>query len=399
MFNVKTLEETYQLFQHIKVPLQTMTIKTIDSLGYITSEDLYSREDVPSFNKSTVDGYACKYEDITLSSEQSPSVLHIVGKIEMGTTSNYTLQSGEAIYVPTGGHVPNGADCMVMIEHTDRLLTEILIYKKTARFQNMILTGQDIKKDTLLIKQFTRITPRVIGALYSQNITSIEVYQPFDFSVISTGDEITNQEIISKGEVRDINTHTISSYIKQRKQNIVFTSIIKDDFESFKKEIIKGFEQSDIVISSGGSSVGEKDYTISILKDLNANILLHGLNIKPGKPTIIASYQEKLFIGLPGHPLSAYIVLHLLLDPLLQNLFHQQVEHPFIEKELSENVHNNTGRTMIQLVAIDNNKAVPLYYKSAMINVLKDAYGYILIDQNKEGFYKNDIVRVYRLGD
>lgn len=399
MFNVKTIEEAYEIIKGINLDLQSIKVKTEDSLGYVISKDIQSIEDVPAFNKSTVDGYACKYEDILLASEQSPSFLEVVGKVEMGTVSNQVLKEGQAIYVPTGGSVPEGADCMVMIEHTDILQNQVLIYKKSSKYNNIVLIGQDIQKDTPFIKKYTKVTSSVIGALFSQNVKEIEVFKPFDFTVISTGDEITGNDVILHGEVRDINTHTVSSYIKERRHNVVHKVIIQDDFNQYKDEVIKGFESSDIVITSGGSSVGDKDYTINVLEDIGADVLLHGLSIKPGKPTILATYKGKLFIGLPGHPLSSYVVMHFIVGEILRHIYNQQLYKHYIELPLSENVHNNSGRMLVQLVKIENNQAIPLYYKSAMINVMQSAYGYILIDKNSEGLYKGDTVKIYRLGD
>ncbi len=400
MFNVKTLEETQQIISNIEFPLKTHQTKTIEALGYYISEDIKSTEEVPAFNKSTVDGYACKYDDVKLTSEGSPALLKLMGKVEMGQATKSTLQSGEAYYVPTGGFLPSGTEVMVMIEHTEPLNNEVLIYKKHSKNQNMILRGQDIKINEILVDKNTKVTPRVIGALMSQNVKVINVYNKLIFSVISTGDEIVDQETIKLGQVRDINTHTVSSFIETKGYKTLNKSIIQDDYDRYKNEIVNGFNNSDVVISSGGSSVGEKDYTFRILEDIGANILLHGLNLKPGKPTIIATYKNKIFIGLPGHPMSAYMVLQFILDMVLDTVYKQQsLPKPYIELTLTENVHNHSGRTLAQLVNIDFNSATPLHFKSAMVKVLKDAYGYIIVDQNSEGLYKGETVKVYKLGD
>lgn len=400
MFNVKTIDEAREIINGIDFTPNKITLDTVDSLGYVISKSILSKEEVPAFNKSTVDGYACKYDDVKLTNEGSPVLLKLVGSIDMGQTSNHKLKSGEAYYVPTGGFLPSGTEVMVMIEHTEVLKDEVLIYRKHSMNQNMILKGQDIKPNTELVSENTRITPRVIGALMSQNIRKVEVFDTLSFSVISTGDEITDQDTIQLGQVRDINTHSVSAYLQEKGCIVTSKEIIQDDFNKYKESIVRGFESSDVVITSGGSSVGEKDYTFRILEDIGADVLLHGLNLKPGKPTIIATYKGKIFIGLPGHPMSAYMVMHFIMDMVLKTVYNQvDYGRPYLELELTENVNNNSGRTLAQLVSISKTHATPMHFKSAMVNVLKDAYGYILIDQNNEGLYKGDSVRVYKLGD
>lgn len=399
MWNVKSLEEAYEIISKLKLSLKEETINTLDALTYVLSEDVYSKEDVPAFNKSSVDGYACKYLDIAQASETSPALLKIVGKMEMGSSTDYILQSNEAYYVPTGAFVPNGADTVVMIENTERLKNEVLIYKKSSFNDNYVSKGEDVCSNQLLIKKNTVITPRIIGVLKSQNINNIKVYAKLNITIISTGDEIVDKDEIQLGEVRDINSHTISSFINQSKHIIVKQCIINDNYEAYKNTVDNAID-SDLIIASGGSSVGEKDYTIRILNELNYKNHLHGIHVKPGKPTIISQKENNIFLGLPGHPMSAYIILNLLFNHIISSIYNTEIhELPYITKELSSDTHNNSGRMMIKLVTIDQEKAIPLHTKSALIKSLSEAYGYIVIDSLTEGLYEGDIVKVYKLGD
>lgn len=407
MFKVRNLEDLNQIIKDNfnDIVLESDLIATVNSVGKITVDDILSEETVPAFNKSTVDGYACKYEDVKLASASSPAMLKLAGEVEMGKNADTILHAGYAIYVPTGGMVPEGADTMVMIENTEVLGKNVLINKKASTFENILKKGDDIKKDEVLVSKNTKISPRIIGALMSQNIREIKVFKSLDCTLISTGDEIVNSDQeISLGQVRDINTHTIKAYISSENVTVVKSSVIQDDFEEYKATVLEGFEHSNIVISSGGSSVGEKDYTINILEAIGAEVILHGLNVKPGKPTILAKYKGKIFIGLPGHPSSAYVVLHMLFNRLIEEVYKvkQHIITPYIEATLTQNVHNNSGRTLIQLVEIENNKSVlcsPIFAKSAMINSLQNAYGYIIVDRNSEGLYQGETVKVYRFGD
>jgi molybdopterin molybdotransferase len=324
----------------------------------------------------------------------------------MGKAATVSVDSETTVYVPTGGHLPDGANSVVMIENTDQLNDEIIINKSVTMLENVLQKGTDISVGTKVLTKNTLITPLVIGALKSIGIDEIEVYKKLSVSLISTGDEIVkNKQKLEIGEIRDINSYTISNHLRNKNININDNVIINDDFELYKNAVIKGFENSDIVISSGGSSVGDKDYTFDILKDMGATLLVHGVNIKPGKPTIIAKYQNKLFFGLPGQPTSAFFVLNTFIDTVINTIYHIEriMPSPYIEAVLQKNVHSVTGRRMYQLVKVEYSEeeliAIPLFAKSGMINALKEASGYIVIDEFIEGCPAGETVKVYRLGD
>lgn len=403
MFNVKSLQEVKELIlkNGDSYPLKKQMVKTLESKGYILSKDIYAKEDVPLFNRSTVDGYACRYEDIKLASESTPAILNISGEVHMGKEYKGTLNSNEAIIVPTGGQIPKGSDVSVMIENTELLKDSVLIFKKASKHENMILKCADIKTGEKIIEKGHRITSRSIGALMSQNIKEIECYSPLLATIISSGDELVlDKETLAIGEVRDINTYTIKETLKNHNINIDKMVIIRDKFEEYKQTVLEAFETSDILFASGASSVGEKDYTIDVLKEIGADVLVHGLNIKPGKPTIIAKYKNKYFIGLPGHPTSAYIVLSMLIDTILESIYKTaHKEEYYTEGILESNVHNNTGRMFIQLVHYSDGRISPLHYKSSMIHTLTVANGYIIIPATSEGIYQGETVKVYKLGD
>ena len=403
MFNVKTLKEVKDIILNNgdNYPLRKELVKTLESKGYILSKDVYAKEDVPLFNRSTVDGYACKYEDIKLASDTTPAILKISGEVLMGKEYKGTLESNQAIIIPTGGQIPDGSDVSVMIENTELLEDSVLIYKKASMHDNVILKSADIKAGDKIIAKGHRITTRSIGALMSQNIKEIECFSPLHATVISSGDELVlDKETLSIGEVRDINTYTITESLKNHNIRIDKTVIIRDKFEEYKQTVLQAFESSDILFASGASSVGEKDYTIHVLNEIGAEVLVHGLNIKPGKPTIIAKYNDKYFIGLPGHPTSAYVVLSMLIDSILESIYKTvHKEEYYIEGVLDSNVHNNSGRMFVQLVELKEGKIYPLHYKSSMIHTLTVANGYIIIPSTSEGMYQGEKAKVYKLGD
>ena len=408
MFVVKSIDETIDIIKNNfnNYPLNTIKIKLEDALNYVNAKDIFAREDIPHFNRSIVDGYAVDFESVKLASSTSPVILKYIGEVLMGKKALKEVTKDSTVYVPTGGVLPVGANSVQMIEHTEELGDDIFINKPVSKWENVFLKGSDISKDSLVLKKNTLITPLVIGALKSLGIQDILVFEKLKATVISTGDELVkDKEILEVGEIRDINTYTISNFLKNKNVEIKKTVMIYDDFKKYKEEIIKGLTNTDIVFSSGGSSVGDKDYTYRILESIGAEILVHGINIKPGKPTIIAKYNDKLFLGLPGQPTSAYFVLNTFINEIISTIYNLEniLPLPYFMAKLDTNISSPTGRRMYQLVKISkkNNEliATPLFAKSGMINSLKEANGYTIIPDSLEGIMSGEMIKVYRLGD
>ena len=324
MFNVKSIDETKILIKEYfsSFQLTEKIVKVEESFGYVIAKDIHSKENVPHYNRSTVDGYACISTSIQLASEQSEIPLTFIGESKMGEECLFEVDDTSCVYVPTGGHLPKNADCMVMIEDTNTLGSQVLIGKPSSKWNNVLLKGSDIEQGEVVFLQYTKINDRVIGTLKSLGINEVVVYERLKVAIISTGDELTLNSELKIGEIRDINTFTISNYIKDY-CDIKKQVIIKDDFEQYKNAIYQGFEECDLVLSSGGSSVGDKDYTAAIMKELGADVFVHGINIKPGKPTVLARYKKKAFIGLPGQPTSAYVVLNVIFKEFYDAIYHQ----------------------------------------------------------------------------
>ena len=407
MFTVKSVEETLHIIkkEFSNYPKNTITIKAEEAFGYVISKDVVASENIPPFNRSTMDGYAVKSNVVKLASTNIPVVLTLIGESHMGKVCNLSMADNETIYVPTGGNVPNDADAVVQIENTEVMNDEIFIYKHASHLENIFEKGTDISKGSIFITKNTMITHAVIGALKSLGVEEIEVFDQLKISIISTGDEITDKTNISLGEIRDINTYTIKSYLERRNVNVIATTVIKDNLEEYKEAVRVGLLDADIVISSGGSSVGEKDYTIDVLNELELELLVHGVSIKPGKPTIIGKQENKMFFGLPGQPTSAYIVLNTLF-PTVYNAFYDledKIYVPYIDGVLDNNVRSAPGRKTHQLVKLETREnilyAIPIYSKSGMINSLKNAYGYVIIEALEEGISKGETIKIYKLGE
>ncbi len=402
-----TIEEAKKIIKDrfLSYPLEIEEISILNSINRYLAIDIEAKCDVPHFNRSIVDGYAVMSSDVMGASEAIPAYLKITSEVKMGALCWDKVKQGEAIYVPTGGVLPNGADCVVMIEDTEKINEdELFVYTKLAPKENVLFKGEDISiGETVLIKG-TKICAQHLGVLSSIGYETVKVYKRLKYTVISTGDEIVSPDITPKiGEVRDINSYTITGVIKEKNSELVQLYVIKDDESLLKKAINEALDTSDIVLISGGSSVGNKDLTYQLLDEIEkGSVFVHGIAIKPGKPTIIAKVKHKLVIGLPGQPASALLVLKTFIDHIEQ-VFLGKSEEPlfFITATLTKNVHSTPGRETYQMVKLVKNeagyKAEPIYGKSGTITLIASASGYIKIDANCEGLGANELVKVYKL--
>jgi molybdopterin molybdotransferase len=378
-----------------------------ESLGRITAEKLWAPEALPPFSRSTVDGFAVRAEDTAGASASLPAYLDVKGKVEMGAKTDLKLSKGEAVEMPTGGMIPQGADAVLMVEYTEYLdQNSIETTKAVATGENIVVKGEDIEKKELLFEVGHRIRPRDIGALAGLGLTKISVYREPEIAVISTGDELIEpDQEADLGEIRDINSYSISSFISAQGIEPRQVGIVKDEFDLLKESVSSNLD-SDLILISGGSSVGVKDMTIDLLNSLGEpGVLLHGLSIKPGKPTILAIVDGTPVIGLPGHPASAWTVTRILLRPLLKFLLGEigaedigrQDEKYQFEARLTRNLGSDRGREEyipVRLIRDDRNRllADPITGKSSLITTLVNGDGLIRIDTYEEGKNKGDKV-------
>ncbi len=407
VFNVCTIDEAKKLIsdKFSNYEIDSEEVKLFESLNRYLAKPIFSKCDVPHFNRSTVDGYALMSKDVVGASESLPAFLKIVGEVEMGYDAKTNINHGEAIYVPTGGVLPTGADCVVMIEDTDQLNgDDLFVYTKLAPKENVLFKGEDIKIGEQVLDRGSLIGPQDLGVLASIGYETVEVYKKLKFTVISTGDEVVSPNVTPKiGEIRDINSYTISGVILERNGYLVDFCVLRDQEGILKTTIINAITKSDIVIISGGSSVGNKDFTHKLLNEIESDsVFVHGIAIKPGKPSIFAKVRDKLIVGLPGQPASALIVFKTFIDHIEQVLIGSKAKPVFyIEATLTKNVHSTPGRETYQMVKIISTLqgylAEPIYGKSGTITLIANALGFIKISANCEGLSADEIVKVYEL--
>jgi|LGOV01.1.fsa_nt_gb molybdopterin molybdotransferase len=402
LLQVKTLDEMKAIIHHnfSKMRLKEDTIAIDHGLKRILSQNIISSMNVPHFNRSVVDGFAVKLSDIQGASQSIPGFLKIVGEVIMGKETQLELKQGETVYVPTGGMVPEGTEAMIMVEYTEKFGEEdIAIYVNAGVNENMMLIGDDIKKGESIFNRGHKLRAQDIGVLSALGYLEVKVYSFPKISIISTGDEIIKPgEIPKLGEIIDINTTALLGVTENFGGRVVSKTYVKDDEKAIRYAIKKELKISDIVVVSGGSSMGEKDYTVKVLESLG-KVLLHGLAIKPGKPTILGLVDHKPVIGLPGQPVSAIMVYMVILKEFMSVFYGKDhFKYRTIQGKLLENIHAAPGRRTFQTVKIlENNGLItvkPTYGKSGMITLLSYSDGYIEISENDEGKNEGDRVQV-----
>lgn len=406
LFKVLSVDDVKQLIKSkFSYVLERESISISEAVGRICYEDIEAPTNIPEFRRSTVDGYAVKAADVFGASESIPAIMNLKGEVLMGKQpeADITL-SGECIYVPTGGMLPKGADSVVMIEYTDKLDDNtILINSPAAPGDNVIQIGEDIALGSTVVKRGHKLRPYEIGVLAALGIANINVYKRLKIAVISTGDEIVDYKLKPKlGEVRDINSNLLSSAILEDGAVPASYGIIKDDYNLLRDTVSKALKECDILLISGGSSVGKKDQTLKVIESYqDSEVLVHGIAVKPGKPTIIGKISGKIIFGLPGHPLAASIVYKILVQNFIHNIMSYVNNEYGIPAEMSINYHKAKGREEYLPVLLENSGdkliAQPIFGKSGLISVFSEAWGYIKIEKNLEGIRCGEMVTVYKL--
>ncbi|HBJ2608224.1 molybdopterin molybdenumtransferase MoeA [Clostridium botulinum] len=405
LFNVVSIKEAKSLIEkNFNVKPIKEEVELLSSMDRVIYEDMVSHINVPNFRRSTVDGYAVNSKDIAGASESIPAMMNYKGEVFMGKIPEVNMDfPGDCVYVPTGGMIPEGSDSVVMVEYTERVHEDtILINKATTYGEKVVEIGEDIAKEEIIIKKGKRLRAYEIGVLSSLGITKVPVCRKPKVAIISTGDEIVDpNEEPNLGEVRDINSYLLQASIIEDGGIPINYGIIRDDFNLLKNTVEKAIEDTDIVLISGGSSVGKKDVTIDVINSLgDPGVFVHGIAIKPGKPTIIGNVKDKIVFGLPGHPLSAAIVYKVIVKYYIDKIAGVKEKVFPIVCKFNINYHSAKGREEYLPVTLNWQEneiiASPIFSKSGLISGFSKAYGFIKIDKNLEGIKKDEKVFVYR---
>ena len=393
---VLTYQNARQLIKD-HFPTQVIEYLTLEKCNNrVLALDMTSPEDMPAFNRSTVDGYAVRAEDTFGSSESLPGMLDYTDSVQMGREPQFAIANGQCAWIPTGGMLPIGTNAAIMVEYTEKLGEDtILVSRPVAPGENVMLKGEDIKQGLTIFRTGKILKAQDIGLLSSLGIDSVPVFRPYHIGILSTGDEIIPVgQVPVIGQVRDVNSYSIAAALESCGALPQRYPLVEDDIASLHQAVDKALRENDVVIMSGGSSVGVADYSVRVMLSFpDAEMLFHGIAVKPGKPTIGVRVGNKLIIGLPGHPVSALMVFNILCASIINPHLVRQVD-----AQITLNIASQPGRDdfcPVQLEEeLDGRKAKPLLGKSGLMSILAQADGYVHIPYEKQGIRAGEMVKV-----
>ncbi len=383
--------------------------------GRVLGRDVLSPEDLPPHPRSVVDGYAVRAADTFGASEGLPAYLAVVGEVPMGRLPGRAVGPGEAVWIPTGGVLPPGADAVVMVEHTELLpggppaagvggasaVEGIEIRRPAAPGENVIRPGEDIRRGHAVLRAGTFLRPQHVGLLAGLGITRVDATVPPRVAILSTGDEVVSPERNPEaGQVRDINGPALCAAVEAEGAQAVFCGIVPDRFEALLEATRAARENADLVLISGGSSVGLRDEVSRAIDAVGPpGVLVHGVAMKPGKPVVLGLCGGTPIVGLPGHPTTVLVVFHVFVREIIGRLQARAGEPtPVVQARLARRVASAAGRTDYLRVRLEHRDgalwAVPILGKSGLISTMAEADGLAVVPEAVEGIEMGDVVTV-----
>ena len=400
MLYVKTPEDVLALIKEEFSPLgQGETVSLSAAMGRILAEDIAAGEYVPNFDRSTVDGFAVRARDTFGCTDAIPAILPLQQTVQMGQGADFPLNAEACVAVPTGGAVPKGADSVVMLEYTEDYGDGTIgISRPVAPGENMIFRGDDVFPGKVILQKGRVLSSADIGALAAIGRVRVPVVKKLTVGVISTGDELVPPEVQPcPGQIRDVNSPMLEAMLTAFGCHVINYGIVIDDEALLTQKVRQAAAECDAVLLSGGSSVGVKDAACRIIESMG-RLLLHGIAIKPGKPTILGKAGPKPLVGLPGHPVAAYFITKLFVLPLLGRLSGRDMTAYTVTAKVTQSISANHGRAQYhccRLIPRDGEVwAEPIRGKSGLITTLAGADGYFCIDRDCEGLPKNAEIQV-----
>ena len=402
-----TIEEAQAIIQqHFKPkPTGTERIPLLQATGRILAENVVAPLNIPPFDRSTVDGYAVRAEDTFGAEENRPIQLGLAGTINIGEIPHLKVTKGRVAEIVTGAPTPQGADAVVMMEHTERTDSTICIFTPVGKDENIMKASSDIEKGQMLLRTCQLLGSREIGMIAAIGKPKIKVYKIPRVAVLSTGPEVVEPgKKLTPGKIYDINGYALCSAVTEAGGSPLYLGVVQDNLQQLKKALEHALVEADMVITSGGVSIGPRDIMPSAINMLGKpGAIVNGISIKPGKPTTIASVNGKPVFSLPGHPASALLVLHLLARPLIQQLAGKEpIQPPQTKAYTTTRLFPAKGRRTYVMVTVKRDKAArntaePLRTsQSGAITTLAGADGYIEIPENMQFIEKGVQCIVHR---
>ena len=385
------------------IPRESEEVPINDALGAVIFEDMFSKLDIPPFDKALMDGYAVRAQDTFEAEESRSKRLKLVGRIEVGEEPNLYVDESTTIEISTGAPIPKGANAVVMLEYAKKDEKMIDIFKSVVPGENIMETGTDIRSGELILRKGQRITSKELGLLSAIGIGKVKVYKKPKVAVFSTGNELISPgDSIRSWRIFDINSSTLAGAVMESGGIPTLMGIVPDDIDKLRKKIVTSLSLCDLAIASGSTSAGARDYLLSLMGEIGSpGVIVPGISIKPGKPTIVAASNEKIVFCLPGNPTSALAIFHLLVRPIISRMagFQEPREIESIHGMMATKVHSARGRLELLPVHIltdekRNYIVHPTYGYSASITSFAMADGFMLIPENRDFINERERVRV-----
>lgn len=378
-------------------------VPTTQSLGRILRGGVIAPEPLPGFSRSTVDGFAVRAADTFGASESLPAYLPLVGEVPMGGAPDFSLPRGAAAAIHTGGMLPEGADAVVMLENTQQARPgELEVLRAVAVNENILKAGEDVAVGQEVLPAGARLRPAEIGGLMALGFTETEVVRRPKIGILSSGDEVVPPESrVRPGQVRDINSFSLSALIEEAGGEPLRYGIIPDRAEDMESVLRKALRECDAVVVTAGSSASTRDLTAEVVNRVGSpGVLVHGVNVRPGKPTILAVCDGKAVIGLPGNPVSALVIAGLFVTPVVDHLLGRSDRRKAAKTQavLAVNLASQAGREDFVPVKLIEGQggwtADPIFYKSNLIFTLARADGLVRIPADANGLPAGALVEI-----
>ncbi len=391
------------LLDRLDTRVEAETVGAYEALGRVTASQVLAEADLPAFPRSTMDGYSVRSADTFGATESLPAFLDVVGEVAMGAPPSVSLGTDQAARAYTGGMLAAGADAVVMVEHTQAIDDRsIEVLRPVAPGENVNQVGEDIRAGDVVLPAGHEVRPQDVGGLMTLGIERVQIARRPRVAIVSTGDELVPPESTpGPGQVRDVNTYTLSALVERAGGVAVRAGLVPDDFEEQRTAAVSGLASSDMLVFSAGSSVSARDMTADVFAGLGEpGVLVHGISFKPGKPTILALLDGKPAIGLPGNPVSAAVVFDMMAAPVVRALMGASPARwqPSVRAKLARDLPSQTGRQDTVQVALEEVDGVvtaePVFGSSNLVYTMVRADGHVTVPIDAGGLYAGEEVSV-----
>ncbi len=393
---VKTVDEVLDLLKTFNIETTIGKVDLVDAVGLTLAEEIISPMSLPPYNRSAVDGYCVFWDDTSGASESIPMFLKVIGDVEMGKEPQGDLKRNCTMSVATGSMLPKNANAVVMVEHTERLSEdEVAIYESVASYENCLLEGEDIKCGEVILKKGSKLSPENINLLAALGIKEVSVHNRIKVGILSTGDELVDyKENVTPGKIYNSNGPGLIAAVRESGGIPLYYGIIADQLDVLTNALKIAVEECHIVILTGGTSVGAKDFVTQAINNLGEpGVLVHGIAMKPGKPTIIGQIDSVPIFGLSGNPVSAMISFRLFIKGLIK-----KVNYNIVRGKVTRNIPSSGGRQdYIPVRLLKNSEGVqiePIFAKSNSIGALTKMDGLLVIGKDCEGIIEGSEAEV-----